>query len=142
MVAKSFHQGVKELEGIVGDGELTGRVTVDQVYAHVQHEDLSPRRDGSVVPMKLRHPRGGGAKYLEGPLFDRKDDYLRNLADRALEPNGLEDAMAGNMEDLSTQVEYRAPVDMNVLRRSGHPQVFERNTVVYDRAPKAPREDL
>lgn len=138
---KSFHEGVKQLEGMTGDGELMGRVTVDQVYAHVQHEDLSPRQDGSVVPMKLKHPRGGGAKYLEGPLHDHAESYVKNLADHVLD-GLLDDAMAGNMEHLSDQVEQRAPVDQNVLRRSGHPQVFSRNMVVYDRAPKAPREDL
>ncbi len=46
-------------------------VSFDTVYAWRQHEELS-----------WQHPRGGGPKYLEGPLIEHQDELLAAIAAR------------------------------------------------------------
>ena len=55
-------------EGAVIEGE----VSFNTPYAARQHEELG-----------WKHPRGGEAKYLENPLKERAQMYLKNLADAA-----------------------------------------------------------
>jgi hypothetical protein len=93
----------------------------------VQHENLS-----------YRHPRGGSAKFLEQPLFDHYRMYLANYARTVLDDGGRK-AMAQNMENLSEQVKFHAPVEFNHLRRSGHPTVTVDGAVTYDRPPEVER---
>ena len=108
---------------------MTAHVVVDQVYAHYQHER-----------MDLRHPRGGGAKYLERPLYDHYDEYLREYANQVLNAGdgGLR-AMKNAAEHLSDEVETSAPREFGDLLRSGHPSVTQGGLVKYDRAPKQHR---
>ena len=106
-----------------GGGELDGSVEVSQVYAHAQHEHLD-----------WSHPRGGGPKYLEGPLFARYGGYLAAIAAGYLDDGGTA-AMTASMEDLSDQVAIHAPVEFDMLRRSGHPSVRRGVALVYDRPP-------
>jgi hypothetical protein len=122
-----FSDRLKQLEQEVGGGTLEGSVVVDQIYAKYQHEDLS-----------LRHPGGGGAKYLERPLYSEHPAYLQRLADRTLDGD-LNQAMADNMEDLSREVYDAAPLEFGDLKASGHPIVKSEGQVVYDRAPLAHR---
>lgn len=110
-----------------GDGLLHGSVTIDQIYAHYQHEDLT-----------LHHPRGGGPKYLERPLFEHADRYLEEIAHSVLD-GGVEEAMARCMEDLSDAAEGAAPFFSGALSHSGHPEVRRGERVVYDRPPKMHR---
>ena len=110
-----------------GDGWLKGSVEISQVYAHRQHEDLT-----------LRHPRGGGPKYLERPLFENFPHYLRMVAGGVLDDGG-ELAMARAMEDLSDAAEQAAPWEFGDLIHSGHPQVRHGRRDVYDRPPKRHR---
>lgn len=122
-MAGDFDERMAELADRVGRGDLVGSVEVDQIYAQYQHEGLD-----------LRHPRGGQAKYLEQPLYDKADRYLQDVADAVLDGRAA-DAMADAMEDLSGQVQKLAPVDFNNLRQSGHPVVTDDGATVYDRAP-------
>lgn len=121
----TFPERTRELRERTGydHGWLRGSVTVDQVYAHFQHERLD-----------LHHPRGGRARYLASPLEHNAHGYLSDIADSYLDDGGRE-AMVRAMEDLSGQVETQAPVEFWDLRRSGHPQVTQGGRTVYDRPP-------
>ena len=125
--------GWRELLEQVGSGRLSGVVRVDQVYAKYHHERLD-----------LRHPRGGGPKYLERPLFENYQDYLARVA-RALLDGNPEREMVECMEALNTSMSARAPIEFNNLRRSGNPRVFSQGRKVYDRAAwqrRLSREEL
>lgn len=116
-----------ELIEMVGEGTLEGSVVVDQVYAKFQHER-----------MDLRHPNGGQAKYLSGPLLENYRDYVGRLAQNVLH-GSLTGAMERNVEDLSKEVFDKAPRDFWDLRESAHPRVLNDGMPVYDRAPVVPR---
>lgn len=118
-----FGARVDELIKQVGTGNLEGKVTVDQVYAQYQHEDLS-----------LRHPGGGQAKYLEKPLMQDHPKYLQRIASEVLD-RGPEPAMERAMEDLSQSVYDLAPIEFGDLKASGHPTVDDDGRTVYDRPP-------
>lgn len=122
-MAGNFAARMDELIESVGDGELTGSVVVDQVYAKYQHER-----------MDLRHPNGGQAKYLGGPLMLNARDYVAKLADNVLH-GSLEVAMTQVVEDLSKEVFEKAPRDFWDLRESAHPSVLNDGMPVYDRPP-------
>lgn len=64
--------------------------------------------------------------------------YLANYAKGVLDDGGRK-AMAANMENLSDQVKFHAPVLFNHLRRSGHPVVTLGGVTVYDREPEVHR---
>ena len=118
-----FAEGIDELQRRVGVGSLVGKVEVDQVYAHYQHEDLS-----------LKH-RDGGPKYLQAPLLEFMHDYMSRLAESVLDYQGPEYGMRQVVEHLSEQVTIRAPLLYGNLRTSGHPTVEDDGAVVYDRPP-------
>lgn len=131
-----FFDGVAALKDMVGS-PIGGDVTVDQVYA-------APIERGfwETGPLAghTNHPRHGGqTHFLRDGLHENADLYLQNLADDALEPGGLYRAMVDNVEYLSAQVEQRAPVEFDNLRRSAHPTVTRDGGVVYDRAPAVTR---
>ncbi len=127
MMASSFGANLRRLHDEVGKGDLEGSVTVDQIYAKIQHEAAD-----------FNHPRGGQAFYLVTPLHNQMNHYLQHLADHLLD-GGLKQAMIDNVEDLSDQLKTYAPVDFNNLRRSGHPIVKDDGRTVYDRAPEQRR---
>jgi len=112
---------------MVGSEKLTGTVTVDQVYAHYQHERLN-----------LVHPRGGGPKFLERPLMSHFRDYLDDYAKTVLHDGG-QSAMKRSMEHLSDEVELSAPREWGDLMHSGHPSVGQGGRMIYDRLPKVGR---
>lgn len=126
-MAGTFGERIDMLAERVGDGDLVGRVVVDQIYARFIHEDLT-----------LNHPRGGQAKYLEQPLHAQHGRYLQGIA-RSVLDQGPVPGMVEAMEDLADQVETFAPVLFENLRESGHPQVEDGERTVYDRAPKQRR---
>lgn len=133
-----FADRIRELEEIVGHGDLQGKVRVDQVYAAVQHEGYW--KTGPLAGVVIRnHPRGGQAKYLQEPLFDQASEYMQRLAGRAFELGGLVSAMRENMEDLSGEVYDRAPREFDDLRDSAHPTVTDGDVLVYDRPPRRAR---
>lgn len=129
LVTGSF---VANLGHILADlpDEVTGRVEVNQVYAHYQHEGVG-----------FHHPDGGQALYLKEPLYVNADKYLQHVADEVIGSHGVNvrQPMIDNMEDLSMEVYNRAPWEFGDLRASGHPTVEEDGVVVYDRAPMCPR---
>jgi hypothetical protein len=120
---KTFDQGIAQLSALVGHGTATGHVVVDQAYAQRQHEDLA-----------YKHPRGGGPKYLEAPLYAKANDYFELVAKEMLKV-GVIPPLATAMENLASTIEYTAPVLWWDLRRSGHPFVDDNGIVVYDRSP-------
>ena len=128
-MASTFGDRIDELKAMVGTGDLTGKVVVDQRYAAVQHNSLD-----------FRHPRGGQALYLSQPLLDNHSRYLQAYADRLLEDGG-EPSLAECMEDLAEDggVATRAPVLYSNLRASGHPSVTSDGVTVYDRPPRQHR---
>lgn len=123
----TFGARIDELRKSVGSEKLTGTVTVDQIYSHMQHERLN-----------LVHPRGGGPKFLERPLMDHFRDYLDDYAKTVLRDGG-QPAMKRSMEHLSDQVELTAPREWGDLIHSGHPSVEQGGRTIYDRAPKVGR---
>lgn len=84
-----FGTRIDELANKVGSGFCVGKVVVDQIYAKYQHEDL-----------RLRHPRGGQAKYLSTPLFHNRYAYLTEVAKTCLDDGGVR-GMAVAMEHLA-----------------------------------------
>lgn len=117
----------------VGEGHLVGKLTVDQVYAKYHHERLD-----------LHHPRGGGPKYLEAPLFANSSDYWQRIAASILDGDP-EEAMKWVVEALNSAMSSRAPIQFNNLRRSGNPRVYSNGRLVYDRAAwqhRLTREEL
>ena len=123
MVSGDFSARMEELIEFSGEGDLVGSVVVDQVYAKYQHER-----------MDLRHPNGGQAKYLSGPLLENYRAYFSRLADNVLH-GSINGAMEANVEDLSKEVFDKAPRDFWDLRESAHPRVLNDGMPVYDRPP-------
>lgn len=127
-MTSTFTERIGALQDMVGRGKTSEmRLTVDQVYAHFQHEH-----------MEFRHPRGGQAKYLEEPLYAHARDYVEGYANEVLRDGGVR-ALERAAEHLSDQVEVRAPREWGDLMRSGHPRVEKDGHTVYDRAPKVAR---
>lgn len=122
--------GLQLLGRAVGNGELVAKCTVDQPYAQAQHEDLT-----------LQH-NDGSAKYLERPLFENVNDVISTVARHLITPGGSDivNGMIEVCEMMSQWVEEHAPRETSALRFSGHPQVVDNGTVVYDRPPKIPRK--
>lgn len=125
--SETFDRRMDELAERVGYERIRGSVVVDQVYAQYQHEGLD-----------LKHPRGGQAKYLEQPLYQRAPQYVQEVADSLLTGNPRQ-ALADAMEDLSQQVFELAPIEFLDLRASGHPTVRQGARTVYDRPPMQAR---
>jgi hypothetical protein len=124
----AFAERIQDLRDMTGcsEGRLTGKVIVDQRYAHYQHERT-----------ELHHPLGGGPFYLRDPLLESFTRYLQRYADEVLDDGGHR-AMADAMEDLAGDggVAVRAPHEFDDLRRSGHPSVtLGEDHVIYDRPP-------
>lgn len=125
----TFTDRIKQLRDSTGsrEGSIRATVTVDQVYAHYQHEHL-----------EFRHPLGGTAKFLERPLITHFRDYLTDYARTVLHDGGRQ-AMERSAEHLSDQVELSAPREWGDLLKSGHPQVRLGGSEIYDRPPKVHR---
>lgn len=115
--------------------DLTGSLTVDQLYAHYQE-----------VGVDFNHPRGGIALALATGLLTKHPEYLHKLADAILDgKEAMRQAMADCMEDLSNEYYELAPREFHDLRASGSPEVLEGDEQVYYREPNVPRlteEDL
>lgn len=124
-MAGDFAERIDVLKELVGDGDLVGKLEVDQVYAHYQHEG-----------MDLRHPHGGQAKFLETALH--QGSYFDAIASTILEGGGRQ-AMVDGVEQLDNDSAGLTPKEATVLARSGHPTVTDQGAVVYDRAPEVPR---
>jgi hypothetical protein len=125
----TFSEGIDRLLAQTPDRIKMG-VTVDQVYAHYQHEHP-----------EFHHPDGGGAFYLRDPLYGKMGKWMSSIARGLIRQDGLHlrQGMIDVAEDLSLEVYQRAPWEFGDLRASGHPWVEEDGTRVYDRKPQCDR---
>ena len=117
-------KNLRRLNDHIGHGKLKATVKIDQVYAADQHESLH-----------YRHPRGGRAKYLEGPLFENHRDYYGDLADAVLDINGpdLTDHMLLVGRQLIIDSAENTPVEFGDLAQSGELSIYEGSALVmYD----------
>lgn len=115
---------LRHLNEHIGHGKLKAKVKIDQVYAADQHESLH-----------YKHPRGGRAKYLEGPLFENHRDYYGDLADAVLDPGGpsLTSRMLGVGRDLVVDAATNTPFEFGDLMQSGELSVYEGSALrLYD----------
>lgn len=124
----SFDERMTELEAMVGEGEITAAVDVDQVYARYQHEGLD-----------FEHPRGGQAKYLEQPWEAAGTTFAERMARGLLVPDGLRSEARSFALDGAKMVREHAPVEFENLRRSGHATVTDDGHIVFDEPPEVPR---
>lgn len=124
----SFVDGISALIKKTGD-RYTGRVEVDQVYAHYQHEHP-----------EFHHPDGGQAFYLRDPLTLKAQSYYGKIGAAAVHGR-IEETMIEIVEDLSQEVYDRAPWEFADLRASGHPTVEKNGQIIYDRPPMCKRLD-
>lgn len=129
-MASTAFDGLDQFLDELGEGDLVGRVVVDQVYAKYQHE----RAD-------LKHPDGGEPFYLRNGLFEPVERWVAELGDHLVTPEGprLRDGMQHVAEGISDEVYKRAPFEFGDLRGSGHPTVEDDGAVVYDRPPNVAR---
>lgn len=126
MAIRKASQGIKLLRERTGGARVKARVVVDQVYAEYQHEAL-----------EFRHPRGGRAKYLEGPLFE---GFARSIEEFALGLLRVEEETAGRRwadtgRALVHDVGTEAPLEFGDLRRSAGLTVTEGRRVVVEEPP-------
>jgi hypothetical protein len=114
----------------IGRARLRGIIECDQIYARYQHETLN-----------LRHPHGGGPKFLWRPLADNHEQWLQHIADKVLTPDGtaIFEGMSDVLEMWSKDAAKAAPIEWGDLRNSMHPTVRQGSRVHYDRAPMARR---
>lgn len=128
-MASSFFDRIDQLKEAVGEGPLTGKVEVDQVYAHYQE-------DGP-----WEHPRGGEQYALRNSLLEGSDDRMQHLADHLLTEDGSD--IRGGMIDVTEEVADRyavkAPREFGDLEDSAHPTVDDDGANIYDRPPRVHR---
>lgn len=132
----TFEDRLAELAETVGNGNLEGSVSYDQVYARYQHEGIG-----------FKHPQGGQAKYLESVMQEQHQAYLQRIAAGVLNDGG-KDGMINAMETLAEESSQRAPIGPadrhpGLLRASAHPTVTSDGEVVFDRpgAARVPDHD-
>lgn len=112
---------------MVGSGKLEMTVVVDQPYAKFQHE----RTD-------LRHPGGGGAKYLERALFGTVTRNMQTLRAAVLRGD-LRDAMVTAGERVALQSFENAPFEFGDLKASHAIRVKDGGRMYMDRPPARKR---
>ena len=126
----TFLVRIDHLSESVGTGSLSAKCTVDQPYAQDQHENLT-----------YRH-RVGRARYLGGPLLENQAGLMEKLALKAITPTGsdLHSAMIDIAEEMAAWVQENAPLLTGALKTSGHPEVYDNGSKIYDRPPISARE--
>ena len=153
-MSDDFDERFAELRVLVGHGTVKGTVEVDQVYARYvdgwgdlgddtgvitpTEESHGPR--GKPGPT-FDHPRGGEAGYLTHTI---NEDQLgapiaQSWADAIGNRQPLDTVFIRNVEDISTEVAVRAPIEFWLLRGSAHPTVTREGVTIYDRPPAIPR---
>jgi len=123
----TFYARMDELERIVGDRELSGRVVVDQPYAQIQHQKSTYHHDDGV------------SKYLITPLQVNRNRYLMMVAHGILDDGGRR-AMFQAMTDLAKNAMKRyVPTEHFWLQRSGSPSVWSDGRRVFYTPPEQRR---
>jgi len=130
-MADTFNRKIDDLIADVGTGSLVAGCEVNQPYAQNQHQSVW-----------FKHPHGGRALYLGGPLLENAFSLVEGLSRKVLTPGGseLRSGMIEVSETLSRYVLENAPKETGQLSLSGHPWVTDNGVVIYDRPPIAPRE--
>ena len=125
-MARKASTGLRQLQAHVGTGKVQIRVRIDQPYAQDQHET-----------MWYRHPRGGRAKYLEGPLFENHRDYLGDVAAQVLRVRGMSvnDRMVRVGRKLVGDAAVNTPVEFGDLKASGALKVLQGNAIFHEDPP-------
>lgn len=122
---KRASEGIAQLIERTCGPRVEATVTVDQVYAHYQHEGL-----------EFKHPRGGRAKYLELPLFEHRDQWLGTFAAKFLRAReNVARMWAAPGRSLVAQVAREAPLEFGDLRQSAGLKVTEGGVVVVEEPP-------
>lgn len=122
-------QRIQELIDRTAGPKIKATVTVDQVYAEIQHEAL-----------EFNHPRGGQAKYLEEPMFAGHGAWFQEFADGLLrEGSRADEGWADVGRNLKDVVATHAPVEFGDLRQSAALQVRAGSAVVADEPARQPR---
>jgi len=135
----TFAARMEKLAEMVGDGDLVGKLVVDQRYAAPHERGFWVSGPNAGVQIR-NHPQGGKEHFLRDPLLERgPTEYTQRLARMALQEHGLLRAMAENMEDLDRAMHGQAPHLFGDLRNSGHPTVTDQGRLVYNRAPRRHR---
>lgn len=125
-MAKRAVDGIQQLIQRTTGPTVKATVTVDQPYAQDQHETLY-----------YRHPRGGRAKFLEGPLFENHRQWIQRFADRLLNARLDASRLWGDEcgVPLKNAVAKNAPVEFGDLKQSAGLVVREGSSVVRDEPP-------
>lgn len=127
-MAGSFSEWADELIHAT-EHDLTGSLTVDQVYAHVQE-----------VNVQFKHPQGGIALALQSALLTKNPEILHKLSGAILDGSeAMNQAMADGMETLNEAYYELAPREFHDLRASGSPEVLDGAEQVYHRPPNVHR---
>lgn len=109
--------------------DLTGSLTVDQIYAHYQETGID-----------FKHPQGGIALALATALLNKNSEALNKLSDAILDGReAMQRAMAECMESLNLEYYELAPREFHDLRASGSPEVLDGEEQVYHRPPNVHR---
>lgn len=120
---------LRELNEHIGSGKIKARVTIDQLYAQDQHEN-----------MMYKHTRGGGPKFLERALFEDAPEHYQSIANDILD---VEKSMVRTMADvghgLIRGAARRSPIFLGDLSRSGALAVLEGSRIVLREAPQVDR---
>jgi len=117
---KKASVGIQQLINRTAGPDLTASIVVDQVYAEIQHEAL-----------EFAHPRGGKAKYLEGPLFEETPYLLRQFATKfTISKQKTSKLWADCGKIIMDEVPYNAPREFGDLARSAALTVTEGGSVI------------
>ena len=129
MARKRAVDGIQDLIDRTGGPKVKASIVVDQIYAANQHETLY-----------FRHPRGGRAKYLEGPLFEDLAKNMQAFANRLL-VRGTNTARewGGAGRAVKNAVAKNAPLEFGDLRKSAALTVTEGSRVVVNEPPAQKR---
>lgn len=130
MARRKASQGIQVLRDRTAGPKVVCTATVDQVYAQYQHETLY-----------FRHPRGGGPKYLEVPMFEHHAAWIEDFARAMLNvrertANRWGRIMGKNFREV---VRKNAPEEFDDLRRSTGIKVKEGVRTIIDEPPEQRR---
>ena len=130
-MVSTFFQRIDSLSDSVGTGHIVAGCTVNQPYAQNQHQSVW-----------FRHPHGGRALYLGGPLYENAFLLIEELARGAITPFGsmIDRRMIDIAETLARYVLENAPRETGLLATSGNPWVKDKGALIYDRPAISPRE--
>jgi hypothetical protein len=104
-----------------GGGKLVGHIVIDQVYARYQHERAY-----------LKHPHGGGSKFLTRALVDEGPRGLQSLATATLRGD-QNIVMSRVTERIVARAVRLEPKDMGDLAKSATVTTIDRGRIVYRR---------